>query len=64
MKTPVNPTHTKRFGGQAMTEYVIVVAFVAVFLILSSLDPSPIQELLDAIKSFYSAYSYAISISA
>jgi hypothetical protein len=50
--------------GQATTEYAIVLAFTAVILVLSTLgDPSPMQMLADALKSFYSAYSYAISVS-
>ncbi len=60
---PLNPTFSTRCRGQAMTEYIIVVAFTAVILILSSLgDPSPIKMLADAIKSFYKAFSYAISV--
>jgi len=49
--------------GQAMTEYLIALLFTIVVLILSSLgDPSPIQMLIDALKSFYEAFSYAISV--
>ncbi|MET3119959.1 Flp pilus assembly pilin Flp [Undibacterium sp. GrIS 1.8] len=49
--------------GQAMTEYAIVVAFTAIIFILSSMEPSPVQALVDAIKSFYTAFSYVISFS-
>lgn len=53
-----------RRAGQASTEYVVVLASTAAVLILSSLgDPSPMQQLIDAIKSFYTAFSYAISLS-
>ncbi len=55
--------HFSRCYGQAMTEYTIVLAFTAVILILSSLNPSPVQEVIDAIKSFYTAFSYVISFS-
>lgn len=50
--------------GQAMTEYLIVLSFTVAVLILSSLGkPSPIDMLMDALKSFYAAFSYAISVS-
>lgn len=52
-----------RPGGQAMTEYTIVLALTVVALILASLDPSPIDALLDAIRNAWSAFSYAISLS-
>lgn len=52
-----------RQGGQAMTEYTIVLALTVVALILASLDPSPIDALLDAIRNAWSAFSYAISLS-
>ncbi len=52
-----------RCRGQAMTEYIIAIAFTAVILVLSTLgDPSPMKQLGDAIKSFYKAFSYAISV--
>lgn len=48
-----------------MVEYAVVVTLGALVLIWSSLgDPSPIQQLIDALKSFYKAFSYALSISA
>lgn len=53
----------RRAAGQAMTEYTIVLALTVVVLILASLDPSPIDALLDAIRRAYSAFSYAISLS-
>lgn len=54
----------RRARGQAITEYAVIVAFCVIVLILATANPSPIKELLDAIKSFYAAYSYVISISA
>lgn len=48
--------------GQAMTEYLVIGAFCVITLVLISLGPSPIQELIDAIKKYFSAYSYVISI--
>jgi Flp pilus assembly pilin Flp len=49
--------------GQAMTEYTVVLLLVVVTLIASSTDPSPIQALVDGIKSAYAAFSYVISFS-
>ncbi|MRW90368.1 hypothetical protein GJ699_10255 [Duganella sp. FT80W] len=49
--------------GQAMTEYTVVLLFVVVGLILSSMDPSPVQALVDALKSAWTAFSYVISYS-
>ena len=48
--------------GQAMTEYLVIGAFCLMVLVLVSLGPAPIVELVSAIKKFFSAYSYAISI--
>ena len=61
----MNPSHpcSRRAAGQAMTEYTIVLALTVVALILVSLDPSPIDALLEAIRGAYSAFSYAISLS-
>ena len=56
---------TKYICGQAMTEYLVVTTIGALVLIWSSLGTSsPIDQLLDAIKGFYKAFSYAISLSA
>ena len=52
----------RRQRGQAMSEYLVVAAFCVMVLVLISLGPSPIQELIDAIKMYFSAYSYVISI--
>lgn len=51
--------------GQALVEYAVVSTLAALVLIWISLgDPSPIQQLLAALRSFYRAFSYAISVSA
>ncbi len=60
---PARSIARRRSGGQAMTEYTVVLLFAVVVLILSSLDPSPLQALVDALKSAYSAFSYVISFS-
>lgn len=55
----------KRARGQAMAEYAVVVTLAALVLIWSGLGtPSPIQKLMGAIKSFYSAFSYVLSVAA
>ncbi len=60
----MNNAKTKYISGQAMTEYLVVATLGAMALIWSSLgDPSPIDQLLDAIKGFYKAFSYAMSLS-
>ncbi|MDP2371801.1 hypothetical protein [Rhodoferax sp.] len=47
-----------------MTEYAVVTMLTALVLIWSGLgNPSPIQKLISAIKSFYGAFSFAISVS-
>ncbi|QJE02315.1 hypothetical protein HH212_21710 [Massilia forsythiae] len=50
-------------AGQAQTEYLIVLAFGVIVLVLSSLTPSPIRALIDGVKGAFSAFAYAISFS-
>lgn len=57
MRTP------PRQAGQAMTEYTIVLGLTVLVLILSSMEPSPIQSLLDGLKSAFTAFSYVMSFS-
>ncbi|UUZ55956.1 hypothetical protein LP419_11240 [Massilia sp. H-1] len=45
-----------------MTEYLVVAVFCVLALTLVVLGPAPVVELVDAIKSFFSAYSYVISV--
>lgn len=52
----------RRSRGQAMTEYLVVAVFCVLALTLVILGPAPVVELVDALKSFFSAYSYAISV--
>lgn len=49
--------------GQAMTEYLVLVSLCVIILVVATLNPSPLAELMAAIKRFFSAYSYAISVS-
>lgn len=57
MKTP--PSSQR---GQAMTEYLLIGAFCLIVLVVAAVGPGPIGDLVAAIKNFFSAYSYAISI--
>lgn len=45
-----------------MTEYLVVGVFCVAILVAVSAGPQPVQELLDAIKNFFRAYSYVISV--
>lgn len=51
--------------GQAIVEYVVVVAFsIIVLTVASGSDPaSPIGQVIAAFKSFFGAYAHAISLS-
>ena len=55
--------HLRHSRGQSMTEYVVIVLLVAVALIASTMEPSPIAELVSALKRAYTAFSYVISFS-
>lgn len=50
-----------RQRGQAMVEYFIVAFFIVVVGLLLG-DPDRIDEIITAIKNFFRAFSYAISI--
>jgi Flp pilus assembly pilin Flp len=54
------PAHTQR--GQAAVEYGVVLALTTIVLIVAVVEPSVIDELLDAIKSFFRAFNWAISL--
>jgi Flp pilus assembly pilin Flp len=51
-----------RATGQASSEYLVVLAFCVIVLITAAAGPAPVKELIQAIKDFFSAYSYAISV--
>lgn len=46
-------------GGQSYAEYIVVIFFG--LLILTSGSPSPVTQLMDAVKKWYGGYSYAMS---
>lgn len=48
--------------GQASTEYLVVLALCVVGLGVAVLGPAPFVELLQSIRDFFAAYSYAISV--
>jgi Flp pilus assembly pilin Flp len=48
--------------GQAAVEYAVVMAMCVIALITVTSDPSVIDELITAMKNFYKAFSYAISV--
>lgn len=52
----------KAARGQASTEYLVVLAFCVLVLVASVLGPAPVVELVQAIKDYFAAYSYAISV--
>ena len=52
--------HSQR--GQAAVEYAVVMALMVIALITVTADPSVIDELITAMKNFYKAFSYAISV--
>jgi ABC-type branched-subunit amino acid transport system permease subunit len=52
-----------RSRGQAMTEFTIIVLLVAVALISSAIEPSPVGALLDALREACKAFSFVISYS-
>jgi Flp pilus assembly pilin Flp len=54
--------HNKQEVGQAMVEYIVVTLMVVVVLLLASGEGAVLTQLNDAIKSFFRAYSYAMSI--
>jgi Flp pilus assembly pilin Flp len=48
--------------GQAAVEYAVVMALCVIALITTTSDPSVIDEIITAMKNFYKAFSYAISV--
>lgn len=49
--------------GQSMAEYTVLLLLVVVALFASTMEPSPIAALVDALKRAYTAFSYVISFS-
>lgn len=52
-----------RARGQAMTEYIVVIAAGIILLLAATAgNPSPVQQLIIAFKGFWTHYSYLISL--
>jgi len=56
--------HKSTQGGQAAVEYIVVLGLTTLVLVVAAVDPSAIDELLAAVKSFFKAFSFALSIPA
>lgn len=50
--------------GQAMVEYLVVLGLTTIVLVALAIDPSVIDELIAAVKGFFQAFSFAISLPA
>ena len=55
------PLHWHAQNGQAMTEYIVAVAFLLVLLWVGA-NTSAVQQLVAALKDFWTHYSYLISL--
>lgn len=55
------PISARRQRGQAGTEYLLITLFIFIILIHGG-AASPISELIVAFKSFFSAYSFTLSL--
>ena len=50
--------------GQAAVEYAVVLALTTIVLIAVTTNPTVIDELIAAVKGFFKAFSFALSIPA
>jgi len=50
--------------GQAAVEYIVVLGLTTLVLVAITADPTVIDELLTAVKGFFKAFSFALSIPA
>lgn len=58
-----NGPHRRRTRGQAMTEYIVVILLCMVLLIAATAgNPSPVQQLVAELKTFWTNFSYMISL--
>jgi len=63
MKT-TPPLRARPCRGQAIAEYLVVLSVVAIGLAIADAEPAAIDQLVAAVKSFFKAFSYALSIPA
>lgn len=62
-KAPAHRPHRSVARGQAMTEYIVVILFCMVLLIAATAgNPSPVQQLVAELKTFWTNFSYMISL--
>jgi len=54
----------KNIRGQAAVEYIVVLGLTTLVLVIATVDPSASDELLAAVKGFFKAFSFALSIPA
>ena len=50
----------RRNHGQAMTEFLLIAALIAIALALGS--PSPLEQMITALQQFYIRFSTAMSM--
>ncbi len=60
----MNAPRMQASRGQAIAEYMVVLAVVAIGLAVADADPAAVDQLIAAVKSFFQAFSYALSIPA
>lgn len=57
------PAMPARQNGQAAAEYVVVIAAALILIaVATSGNPSPADQLIAALKAFWTHYSYLISL--
>lgn len=55
-----NNYHYRFLCGQAMTEFLLIAALIAIALALGS--PSPLEQIISALQKFYIRFSTAMSM--
>ncbi|MFT7722008.1 MAG: hypothetical protein QM788_04130 [Roseateles sp.] len=61
---PHSARRAGRCGGQAAAEYTVVLALVTLVLVVAATEPAAIDQLVAAVKSFFKAFSFALSMPA
>ncbi len=62
-RAPANRSYQRLTRGQAMTEYIVVILLCMVLLIAATAgNPSPVQLLVQALKTYWTNFSYMISL--
>jgi Flp pilus assembly pilin Flp len=63
-KPPSLPASCDRARGQAAVEYLVVLGLTTLVIVVATVDPSVLDQLIAAVKSFFKAFSFALSIPA